>query len=706
MPKKHRLKLVFLGFVMVWLVILINLFRVQILQNETYVERADKQFKTQITLHAKRGAIYDRGGQKLAHNEHYFDIYTELSHYKSLSDTNKAEVKAALVKHLGVSAASLDAKLGLAKHTVLLKQNLPESAWDALRATPLSGRLKNIGSFRKTLYARTRFRRTYGDLAHNVIGFVDTDNKGISGLEKRFQDKLKGVNGFQIVQKDAHGKTYSRTDYDRTEPSDGKHIYLTIDRFHQGILENELAIAQEKYKAKTSSGVILDPYTGEILAMASLPSFNSNDPKSAASADLHGANRVLLDAFEPGSTFKIFTAAAVLEERVTTPTDIIFCENGKFRYGPKVFRDDNHEFGDLTFQEVIEKSSNIGVIKVALELGGEKFYRYVRDFGFGQKIGVEFDGETAGRLRKPSEWSKISLPSMSFGHEFSVNALQLARAYAAIANGGKLLQPYLIKKITDSKDNVIEENKPSVIRQVISKKTAATLTSFLQAVVQQGTGTNVKDSNLRIAGKTGTAQVYDVEKRTYNSGKVVASFAGFFPADKPKYVAVIVINEPRYKHLNYGGWTAAPTFQRVAQQLIGSERLANRADYTYMSADTNSVFVPDVVGLSVSDAREILADIPIASELKGDGKYIINQSIDVGEYHKDSLKAIVLTADKKFSSLMPNLRGLTLRDAMRKLKRFRIDVQVKGSGVVRTQSIRAGKIVKQDATLVLTCRKK
>lgn len=702
MPKKHRLKLVFLGFIFLWLLILFKLFKVQILQNDVYVKRANEQYKKQIVLHAKRGAILDRNGEKLAHNEHFFDLYIELGHYKALSDSNRSILLRTFTKKLGLKESDLRAKLTQKKHTVLLKANVTETIWDEIKDVKLTGGFERVDQFR-ALYGRTKLRRSYGDIANNVLGFVDTDNKGIAGLEKFFQEQLEGKNGFQIVQKDALGNTYSRTDYDRQAPINGKNIQLTIDRFHQGILESELAIAQEKYKAKTSSGIILDPYTGEILAMASLPTFNSNTPKSAVRADLHGANRVILDAFEPGSTFKVITAAAVLEERLKLPSDIIFCEDGKFRYGPKVFRDDKHKYGNLTFQEVIEKSSNIGTIKLALELGEEKFYRYVRDFGFGQKIGISFEGETSGRLRKPDEWSKISLPSMSFGHELSVTALQLAQAYAVIANGGELIRPYLLKRVTDEKNNVLEERSKTRIRRVISKETAKTLTGFLSAVVSQGTGTTVKDSNLRIAGKTGTAQVFDVKKRTYASGKVVASFAGFFPADKPKYVAVIVVNEPRYKHLNYGGWTAAPTFRRVAEQLIGSEKLASVSDYQYMNVDTNLLFIPDLVGLASEEAKELLNTLPVKVTVVGEGKYIINQSLPVGEYQKKDVQEITLTADKKFSSLMPKLKGLTLRDAMRKLKRFRISIEIKGSGRVKKQSIRAGKIVAQDAKLILNC---
>ncbi len=702
MPNKLRLKLVFVGFIILWVVVIQSLVRIQLFNQSTYKKRADEQFKKQVKLEAQRGSIFDRHGQKLAHNDVFYHIYIELKPFQKLEKEDREAIKNGLVRYLGFDKKPLEAKLKLDRHTILLKQNVAKSVFDKLQSVQLPASKKSLSGFRE-LYGTATLRRTYDAVANNVLGFVNTDNEGIAGLEKHFQSTLKGQDGFKVVQKDALGKTFSRTGYKQQAPIDGNNIQLTIDRFHQGVLENELALALDRYKAKTTSGIIMDPYTGEILAMASAPSFNSNNPNSATGAELHGANRVVLDTYEPGSTFKIITAAAVLEEGKKKPTDIIYCENGKFRYGPKVYRDDKHKFGNLTFQEVIEKSSNIGTIKLALDLGSQSFYRYVRDFGFGQKIGIAFEGESAGRLRKPEEWSKISLPSMSFGHEISVTSLQMAQAYAAIANGGELIRPFLVKKVVKPNGEILEEQDVQVIRRVISTKTAKTLTQFLKAVVSSGTGQNANNADLNIAGKTGTAQVFDVERGTYSNGKVVASFAGFFPADKPKYVAVIVINEPRFKHLNYGGWTAAPTFERIAEQLIGSETFVKDEDYRYMQTDTSNIFVPDLNGLLVDEAKLLLKGTGLAVSIEGEGKYVIAQSVKAGEYQKQHVTKIELVADEKFASVMPNLKGLALRDALRKLKRFHLSVKVVGSGNVKGQSIKAGKIVKKDDVLTLTC---
>lgn len=704
MPSKQRLKFLFLIFIAGWVFIVIKLFRIQVLDHERYENRAYEQYKKQIPLPARRGLIRDRNAEKLAYNERYYRVYLELPGFRSRPDSIRLELADLVASSLMQSKETIRARIRAGfnggRHTILIAPNVSEDRFQQLKTT-----LQNAGFLsnenRNALYGDPVFHRTYGNIAHNLVGFVDSDNRGIAGIEKQLNDVLQGQDGYKIVQQDALGRTFSRTDYEVQSAIHGNHVTLTIDRYHQEVLESELKHSHQLYRAKTVSGIIMDPNSGEILAMASYPTFDANNP-GRFDGELHGSNRVVIDTFEPGSTFKIVTAAAALEERIKYPDDRIFCENGRFRYGPKTYRDDDHKFGWLTFREVIEKSSNIGVIKIALEIGNESFYRYVRDFGFGNRTGIEFDGESGGVLRRPDQWSKLSLPSMAFGHEISVTALQLAQAYAVVANGGVLMRPVLVREVRTADGRVLRQKAPEAIRRVMSKSTADTLTSFLKSVVTRGTGSNLK-STFAIAGKTGTAQVYDVERRTYESGKVVASFAGFFPADQPKYVMVIVVNEPRYKHLNYGGWTAGPAFRRIAMNLIGSESLADADEYQELQVDTNLVYIPDLTGLSRAEATAFLSERELPFRISGDGSHVIAQNPKAGQLESRFFKEVELIADSEKAAVMPDVRRLTLREALRKLKRFHVKIEVRGSGLVKSQSVRAGRIVPKNATVVLTC---
>lgn len=700
MADKRRLKIVFIAFIIVWILIVSKIFNVQVLKHDEFEKLANAQYKEQLPLLAKRGFIFDRDLEKVAYNDISYDIKLEIKAYFEHPEETRTKFEAILKKHypskVNLYKSRIDQGRVNNRHTIVLIKKASEAAWVEIQTLRL-----------KSVYAEEIKNRVYSEHANLLVGYVDIDNKGISGFEKQYDKFLKGQNGFKIAQRDALGRVFSRTDYQTKEPIDGNHLVLTISKLHQSILEEELNLALTEYKAKSVFGLIMDPHSGEIIAISSSPSFNSNDRyKANSSNEESGYNRAAIDIFEPGSTFKIVTAAAALEEGIKHPDDIIDCENGRFKYGPKTFRDDQHRFGKLTFREVIEKSSNIGFIKVGLELGKETMFRYVRDFGFGNLSESGFSGESAGLLSKPNDWSKLTLPSISFGHEIGVTAIQLAQAYSVIANGGYLMKPYIIKERLSTNLDIIDSTSKQVVRRVLSEKTTQTLTELLTSVVKQGTGTLARSQDFTIAGKTGTAQKYDFQKRSWDTGKVVASFAGFFPAENPKYVSVIVVDEPRYKHLNYGGWTAAPTFKRIAKKIIGSSINNEIDDYETDQIDTNLVYIPDVVGLSVEEATDFLSDKFIPFSISGEGGYVIDQDPLAGEYDKATFDLIEIKSDSKSSNKMPNLKNLTMREAIRKLKRFKNEIKFVGSGIVHSQSIKAGKIVKVDEIIVLSCKEK
>ena len=698
MVQRYRLKLIFLAFTLGWLFLVYQLVSIQLLNHDKFYNQANRQYKEKKVLKAKRGFLFDRNLEKLAYNEISYDVFLEIKKYQNLATSQKNKLLSKWSKSLAKNKSGLNRLINQGirdeKHTILIAKNTSEANWHSIQTknSPLRADEKNT--------------RIYGKVAHNLIGYVNTDGSGIAGLEKQYNSELTGKDGIQIMQRDAKGNTFTYTDYYRQRPNDGRHIVLTIDKFHQSILENELHKAMYLYHSKGANGIIMDPYSGEVLAMSSLPSFDSNDPGAIKNASkFHGANRAVLDVFDPGSTFKIITAAAAIEEGLVDENELINCENGSYQIGPKIYREfgrKKHQY--LTVQQIIEKSSNIGVIKLAEKLGPVTFYRYIRDFGFGQFTDIGLDLEAKGILRHPDQWSKLSLPSISFGHEISVTAIQLAQSYAAIANGGYLIKPRFIKQNLNHNQELISETSREEIRQVISESTADKLKSYLISVVEKGTAVTARSDLFKIAGKTGTAEVYDYEKKSWKTGANTAIFSGFFPANNPKYVMVVVVNEPEYKNLNYGGWTAAPTFKRVAEKLMGTIRVEDEIDHNYLSADSTKVFLPDLVGLHVNEAKLFLDNVDIQINIKGTGDYVLQQSPVSGSYDKSIISKITLVANKENAMIMPDLRSLTIREAIQKLKRFKIDISVKGNGQVISQSKPVGDEIQANERIILTCK--
>ena len=329
-------------------------------------------------------------------------------------------------------------------------------------------------------------------------------------------------------------------------------------------MEEELKAAVERHRARSGMGIVMVPRTGEVLALASVPGFDPNRPGDYPMWTRK--NRVITDIYEPGSTFKVVTAAAALEEKVMSPEDSVFCEEGAFLVAGRRFRD-AHPYGWLTFREVVELSSNIGTIKVAERLGKDVLYRYARTFGFGAETGIDLPGEVKGILRPPSAWSGRSLASIAVGQEVSVTAIQMACAYAAVANGGMLMRPQIVLEVKGAGGKVLKRMKPEPVRRVVSEETARKLVEFLEGVVERGTGREARIPGVRVAGKTGTAQRPLEGGGGYAPGEFVASFVGFLPAEDPELLCLVVIDTPR-EGGHYGGQVAAPVFRRVVERVL------------------------------------------------------------------------------------------------------------------------------------------
>jgi cell division protein FtsI (penicillin-binding protein 3) len=434
--------------------------------------------------------------------------------------------------------------------------------WLARKLTPEKSEsikklnIKGLGFLRET-------KRIYPNsyLASHIIGFSGMDNIGLEGVERGFNKYLKGTPGWAIFLRDARLKKLDIWEK-MVLPVDGMDLVLTIDEVIQYIAERELEKAFKDFHAKGASIVVMDPHTGRILAMANRPTYDLNDHSGVGKDSIR--NRAICDLFEPGSVFKIVTASAALEEKKVTEDDVFFCENGAYRVGGRILHD-HTSHGNLTFRQVIEESSNIGTVKVAQLLGADTLYRYIKGFGFGSKLGIDLSGEISGMLSPTRLWSKTSISAVPIGQEVGVTALQLASAISVIANGGQLMKPYIIDSVRDNQGRIIKQNKPVLIRKVISVDTAMRIKKILTGVIEEGTGKLGKVLGFSAAGKTGTAQKIEPDG-SYSHSKFVASFIGFSPAEDPLLTIVVTVDEPHPYY--FGGVVAAPVFQKVAGDVI------------------------------------------------------------------------------------------------------------------------------------------
>jgi cell division protein FtsI/penicillin-binding protein 2 len=404
-----------------------------------------------------------------------------------------------------------------------------------------------------------------GPMLCHVIGFTDFDHRGIQGVEASMEEYLHGQDGYRYTERNRAGQEIVPYRGQERAPRNGYQVHLTVDLNLQNIVENEIDAAMREYTPNKATIILLRPDTGEILAMANRPTFDLNLRSQAKPEQMK--NRAITDMMEPGSTFKIVAAAASLNEGTVRPDTTIFCENGKWDFGGTPLHD-HRPFGDLSVKDILVKSSNVGAAKLAITVGEQKFYEYIRRFGFGERTGIELPGEISGLIRSPQSWKKSSITRIPMGHEVGVTPLQMTVAMAAIANGGKLVTPRIVKSITTDDGQIISSLSPVVLRQVISPQTARQIGDALRGVVSdRGTAAAAAVPGFIIAGKTGTAQKVD-PKGGYEHGKYVVTFVGYLPADHPAFVGLVVLDDAHTAtpELNYGGLVAGPIFARIAEK--------------------------------------------------------------------------------------------------------------------------------------------
>ncbi|GJL77478.1 MAG: penicillin-binding protein [Nitrospinaceae bacterium] len=527
-----------------------RLFFLQIINHEALAAQSEKQYAATTKIVYGRGTILDRNQNELAMNVEVESVYITPSKV-----VDKQHTARTLASHLQLDQKKVYNKISSKKHFVWIKRKCDLKASEKLRRLDLPG----VGfiSEQKRFYPKR-------ELAANVTGFVGLDNQGLSGVEHHYQSTLKGTTVRRVIEKDARGRNIGAIGQSGKSKTKSRDVVLTLDEVIQFITERHLKEQIEKYQAEAGTAIVMEPYTGEILALANFPHFNPN--KYLAYPPQKWKNPAISSSFEPGSIFKPIAAAAALDSGAAKPNDLFFCENGKIHIGRvPIGEASNHRFGWLSLQNIIVKSSNIGAIKIAQKIGNQSFYNYIRKFGFGDKTGIDLPGESPGQLKHVSQWSDLSLASISFGHEIAVTPIQMVAALSAIANGGNLMLPRITKAVLKN-GKVVETYTPKGVRRVISEKTSRQMIEILKKTVKTGTGTPAALTGFEAAGKTGTAQKYDKVSGAYSKKDYLSSFVGFVPADAPKLVVLVMIDSPRKAY--WGGEVAGPVFRKISKEVL------------------------------------------------------------------------------------------------------------------------------------------
>jgi cell division protein FtsI (penicillin-binding protein 3)/stage V sporulation protein D (sporulation-specific penicillin-binding protein) len=548
------------GFVCILIALIFSaysarLIHLQVGRHEELADEAARTTAKKKVITATRGKIVDVRGEVLADNVPVYKVVVDGS---ILPPKDREALAGILARNLGMAPEKVAERISSDRRYIVVKNGVEASAVENLKEELDATQLRCV------LYEHSP-KRSYPNesmLAH-VLGYLDHEGTGIQGVEKMMEPYLRGEDGFVYTEKDRRGREIVAYRGMERPARDGMTVELTVDMGMQAVVERELDAAYERYNPNMITAVFVRPRTGEILAMATRPTFDPNNYKQAPAEAMK--NRAILDKFEPGSTFKLVVIAAALNEHAVSPEQQFFCENGRFRYGGTTLRDDNHSFGSLSVHDILVRSSNIGCAKIALQIGPETLHEYIRRFGFGERTGLGLPGEIAGTVHPVHKWSGLSITRVPMGHEVAVTPLQSAMSMAAIANGGEMMMPQIIRSVRDSSGDEVISLKPTLVRRVVSPEAASEVASALQDVVAEGTGKNAAIPGFKVCGKTGTAQKVD-PKGGYASGQLVVSFAGYFPANDPEVAGIVLVDNAKTPGTsNYGGTIAAPVFSAIGR---------------------------------------------------------------------------------------------------------------------------------------------
>ncbi|MEX0724272.1 MAG: penicillin-binding transpeptidase domain-containing protein [Gracilimonas sp.] len=696
-------------FIILGLILLIptalgfQLIRINYFEGDELRTLWSKQAIDQIPIPAQRGNIYDANGTLLATNsvdyKIAFDPKVQVNGKIGVPREQVNQLIQTLASLTGKSASDYQRKINSApphSRYIVLERSISVLAKDEINALNIKGVI---------LEENYRRKYTFGSLAAHTLGFVNHETNGRIGLEAYYNEELKGEDGVRQVRRDPFNRIFEYIGAPKKLPRNGYSLHTTIDAYLQAILEDELQSGVEKHLANYGTGIIMDPKTGAIKAMANYPTYDPNFP--ASSDDENRRNFAISDMIEPGSTFKLVTAIAAIEQGVVEFDEIFETpENGEIVIHDLILRD-HDPLGDLNFQEVIQKSSNVATAEIAMRMKPETFYQYARNMGYGSETNIDLIGEVQGRLAKPYEWSLVTLPWMSHGYEIQTTALQVAQAYAAFANNGMMMRPYLVERIEDKNGSIVKEHKPVGIRRIAKRSTLNKLLPIFESVVaDSGTGDLAQVNGLRIAGKTGTAKKV-VNGRYTNNYR--GSFVGFFPVEDPQYVVFILLDEP--KTSGYGGFTAGPVFKNIAMRIAGLDDNIQRS----MKSDEPEVPLftqtPSLKGLSKDKAQLLLSNLNLSYDVAGKEGYVTDQipaagsPLEVGEKISLTLSETYSAADsatvKEGYAEIPDLIGMNMRQATSLLSEIGLNPEIIGSGTIFAQYPKAGEWLRKGYSVTL-----
>jgi len=680
-----RLGVIFITIILCFAAAIARLVHLQVYQHEKYSAIVEKQSSGRVSIPAERGLIYDRNGQLVAKNV----IGSALYAYPSNAD------------QLRSTAAFLDKyfRLNPGESITKFKLDIDRFRWIKRRLT--DGEAKRIEDVSVPgLYLRNESQREYpfGTVGKQILGFTDIDNYGQSGFELNYDSILTGKNGWADIRRDGLNQTYRIKEEALVKPVAGNSLVLTVDWRMQDIVEEELREAVDTCGAVRGMAVFLDCNTGDIVAIAH---YDTEEEDRERPSKL----RALNDQFEPGSVFKVFTAAGVFEAGIVDFSRLVDCENGAWKMKGHTLHDDKRH-GLLTFREIIELSSNIGIAKWAIEVDGDDMFDVYKRFGFGKRLRCGLPGEASGRLIPPGKWSDYNIAAAAMGHSIAVTPLQLASAIAAVANGGNLMRPHIVLGHVDAEGRVHRDNDRAVLNRVIQNASLDSLKAFLRGVVERGTAKLVNSEVVTISGKTGTAQLPDTVNKVYFQNKFVATFAGFFPAESPTIAGAVILIDPQPIH--YGGLTSGPAFRRIAERYaLVNSGLLSLPEKSFAEKDRptdSATTAPNLIGTSHAFAQDLVGQRGIALRSTAAEGTVVWQYPPPGRMLYKGDEVLVAVSQPGDSVMrMPDITGIGLRKASAFLDFAGVRYAVKGSGRVVSQSIRAGEILAGDSTCLVEC---
>lgn len=724
--QKKNIALLLVGAIFCFCLLILRIAWLQVVRGEELSSAAREQQTSDNIINPKRGLIYDRNFKVLANNLSVETISISPKNVRLSTKQTPEQIANKLAEILELEPDKVLEKIKKESNFEYIKKKVEKDQADAVREYINTYKIDGI-----KFSEDTKRYYPYSNFASQVIGFVGNDNQGLEGIESVYDEQLRGVPGRIVSANRAAGLELPDNYESYYEAQEGKSVVLTIDESIQHFAEKHLETARIENKLEEgAAAIVMNVKTGEILAMVTKPDYDLNQPFAITEAveekypgikeelaNMSGSeyntkltevtqflrrNKAVVDSYEPGSTFKIAVASMALEENAVALNDHFFCSGSIKVADRRISCANKNGHGAETFVQGVQNSCNPVFIEVGARVGRERFLKYLKGFGFRDTTGIELPGETNGIFHDPSNFKEIDLATASFGQSFNVTPLQMVTMVSAVANGGKLMKPHLVKELVDSDQNVIEEYKPQVIRQVISEETSKTMCEILESVVSVGGGKNAYLAGYRIAGKTGTS-----EKQPRGTGKYVASFVGFAPADDPQIVCLVILDQPPVGATYYGGLIAAPVVKNILEESL--QYLGVEPEYTQEEMQLMDITVPDITGKTRQEAQDILAQNEINISFKGSGDIVLDQVPKAYSKLAKNSKIVAYTEGEVStkSVTIPNVVGCSASEANRGIVNAGLNVRIKGlssaagSASCSAQSPAAGTVVEPGTVVTL-----